>query len=687
MASIQSPGIGSGLDINGLVSKLMDVERQPLNALDTKEIKQQAKLTAFGTIKSSLTSLQSSVSSLSNAYQFLNTSASVSDSDAVSVSSFSTAQLGTHTVKVNQLAQAQRIASGTFVSTDAVVGTGTLTVEFGTIDGDEADEDGYYSGNDFIPNGAQSAVTITIGATNNSLSGVRDAINAANGGITASILNDGTGYRLVIASNNSGAENAMKITVSGDSDGDDVDTAGLSQLSYDPTADAEDGQNLYQVAAAQSALVMLDGLLITSKSNTLGDAIAGVSLTVKKVTTADSTFTISRNVEGASKSIESFVKAYNDANKAMADLTAYDPVNKTAATLQGESTIRTIQNSLRSTLGGVLPGGTFTRLSEVGISFGRDGTLSYNSAKFNSAVTKDASAVAGLFGEYGATTDGQVRYISASTATKVGSYGVSVNQVATQSILEATNASVLGTLAVPPGQTDSLFLTVDGISTGAIGFTETDYEQDETGLAALMQSRINGDASLKAAGASVSVAFDSDTGKFSITSNRYGSKSSVNISTITTFLSDNTGLTVQNGSTGLDVSGSIGSLGATGSGRFLTGQGEAQDLQLEILGGLFDNDIGAARGTVSYNRGFAYQMNVLLEKMISTNGILSARTEGINSQIGDIGKQREVLTRRFDDTELRYRKQFSALDTLVSQLQTTSSYLTQQLSSLSSSSR
>lgn len=690
--ALSSPGLGSGLDINGLVSKLMQVESQPLAALTTKEVKDQAKLTAFGTIKSGLSNIQSAVNSLSNAYQFLGTNTSVSDSEALSATSVSTASLITHSVSVTQLAQSHRISSGTFASADAVIGTGTINLQLGSIQSDstppvglEADGTGNYTGGDisFIPNGNKSAATITIDSTKNTLSGVRDAINAANAGVTASIINNGSGFQLVVASNDSGAKNAISMTISGDGDGEDVDTAGLSQLSFDPTADTEDGQNMTQVSQARSALVTVDGIKVTSDSNTLSDAIPGVSLTVKKITTAAASLTVSRDTTSASKSIDAFVKAYNDLNKSVKDLTSYDSTTKRAATLQGESVVRSIQNQIRSTISSVLPSGTYTSFSQVGITFAKDGSLAYDASKFNSAVSKDAASVAALFGEYGAPTDSQVKYISASTATKPGNYGVAINQIATQSNLEADNPDTFDVLNVPSGQTDTMFLSVNGIASGAIGFSEADYSLEPSDFAALMQSRINGDTSLKASGATVSVGYNQDTLKFSIISNMYGSKSVIDLSSISTFLSDATGLTVKAASAGRDVEGTIGDRSATGSGQYLTGSGNAEGLKLQITGGNFDAVSSAPRGTVNYNRGIAYQLSAMIGQMLKTDGILSSRLDGINNDIKDIGKQRATLNQRLTDIEARYRKQFTALDTTISQLQSTSTYLTQQLANIS----
>jgi len=770
MATITSPGVGSGLDVTGIVSKLMDIERQPVAALDKKEVTQQAKVTAFGTLKSGLATLQTAAAALSDPFQFLKTSATSSNTDAFTASSFSNATQGTHAIEVTQTAQAQRIATGTFASTDAVIGTGNLTIQFGQISG-TADSNGYFSGSTFAAGGGSAPVTVKIDGTNNSLSGVRDAINSANAGVTASILNDGTGYRLVIASNTAGANNALKITTSGDSDGNNTDKLGLSQLAYDPTATKDAGQNLSQVSAAQSAKLKIDGINITSQTNSVADAIPGVTLTIKAPTTSPATLSVNQDMSGAATAITTMVKAYNDLNKSMSDLTAYDPTTKTAAALQGESVVRSIQFELRNTLSGALPSGSFTHLSQVGITFGKDGSLSFDASKFNTAAASNASAVAGLFGQYGASSDPQVKYVSASKSTKVGNYGISINQIATQGSVTADNVGTLGstgfftvddtnksytvdlgggvtsTFDLDPGRynndatltasladqiqsklyddpqfavsdiavaynatkntyditvdsnppvslalnrstnTDTLLLNVDGKSANPVTVTAADYELTPTAFASALQSRINADPVLKGAGSGVSVAYDAASQKYTFNSNLYGANSNVNITSVSDNLADISGLAAKTGTAGLDVQGSIGNAAGLGSGQYLTGQGPAQDLKLQITGGAYDTSLGAVRGSVSYNRGFAYQLNALVDGMIGKDGTLTSRTDGINTTIKDIDKQRDTLNTRLSDTQTRLLKQYNTLDSTISKLQSTSTYLTQQLASLSASTK
>jgi len=230
-------------------------------------------------------------------------------------------------------------------------------------------------------------------------------------------------------------------------------------------------------------------------------------------------------------------------------------------------------------------------------------------------------------------------------------------------------------------------LNVDGKSANPVTVTAADYELTPTAFASALQSRINADPVLKGAGSGVSVAYDAASQKYTFNSNLYGTNSNVNITSVSDNLADISGLAAKTGTAGLDVQGSIGNAAGLGSGQYLTGQGPAQDLKLQITGGAYDTSLGAVRGSVSYNRGFAYQLNALVDGMIGKDGTLTSRTDGINTTIKDIDKQRDTLNTRLSDTQTRLLKQYNTLDSTISKLQSTSTYLTQQLASLSASTK
>lgn len=669
MATISSAGIGSGLDVNLIVTQLMAVEKQPLTMLDKKEAGYQAQLSAFGTLKGAVASFQSAIHALSSVSKFQAINATSGDSTVYTASAASTAVAGNYALTVTQLAESQKLTSKVFTNVTDSVGTGTLTFQFGTI-----------SGGVFTANNAKAAQTFTIGSANSSLSGVRDAINAAKIGVSASILNDGTGNRLVITSNDTGLANSLKITVADTSDASNTDNAGLSQLAYDPAVSGvspQAGKNLTETVSAKNAILTVDGITgINKASNTVTDVVQGVTLNLLKVSTAPATLTVATDTAGVQTSVEGFVKAYNDLNKVVSDLTAYDAKTKTAAILQGDSSTLSVITQIRRVLSDSLNGlkGNYTKLSQIGIAFQKDGTLALDSTKLQTAINSNYADIPGLFANVGKPSDSLVNFTSATSNTKAGSYALNITQLATQGALLGAAISLPVTL---DATNNTLGVKIDGVQSNSITLATGNYTTSAA-LTAEIQSKINGDTAFKAAGVTATVAFDAISGKLSITSDRYGSASSVQVTSVGTTTLATLGLSVATGTAGLDVAGTINGISATGSGRFLTGAGgSVNGLKLEVTGGATGD-----RGTVNYSLGYAYRLDALADQLLGTSGPLSSRTTGINNTITDINNRRDDLNRRLIGIEARYRSQFSALDTLMGQLRTTSDFLTQQLAIL-----
>lgn len=656
--ALSSPGIGSNLDVNSIVSQLMALESRPITALDRKEAGFQAQLTAYGSLKGALSSFQNAVKALATPAKFTANKASVADSTILAASAGGNAAAGTYGIQVTTLAQAHKLKTGSgFTSTTSTLGSGTLTIQFGT-----------YSGGSFTANADKAAAAITIAPGQNSLAGVRDAINAANAGISAGIVNDGSGNLLVISSKDSGIANALKITVV-DDDGNHADAAGLSQLAYDASTGGT--SNLSQTQTAQNATAIIDGITVSKATNTFTDAIEGVTLNLLKTNVGSSTtLTVARDTASIKGAVESFVKSYNDAAKILKDLSAYNAAAKQGAILQGDSTVRSIQTQLRGVLNGALAtaGGGLNTLSDIGVSFQKDGTLALDSNKLQKAMDDPAKDLSTLFAAVGKPTDSLVSFASASADTRAGSYAVSITQLATQG--KAVSAVTLGgATTITAGVNDTLAVSIDGtaatITLGAGSYTAAQ-------MAAELQSKINGASALSSAGIAVTVSQSGSV--LTLGSNRYGSASSA---TITGGTAQATLFGATTDTTGVDVAGSIGGTAATGSGQTLTGTGDAIDLKLTVSGGATGN-----RGVVNYAQGYAYQFDLLIGNILDSSGAIAGRTEGINRSVRDIDSRREILQRRLDMIEKRYRAQFTALDGLIASMTTTSNFLTQQLANL-----
>lgn len=665
---LSSAGIGSNLDVEGIVSKLMSVEQQPLVLLQQKETSYQAKLSGFGTLKGALAQFQTSVKGLSDISKFQAVRASAADPTVATVTGTSSAVPGTYALKVTQLAQAQKLVAAGTASQVAPIGSGTISFDFGTVAGGTFDSaSGKYSGASFTSGGA-GVKTVTIDASNNSLSGIRDAINKADIGVTASIVNDGgaSPYRLALTSTLTGKASSMKISVADTA----PDTALSALLNNDPAA----SQALAQTAAAQNAELTVDGIAVSRPSNTVSDVITGVTLNLlKENPTTATAVTIARDTASVTTAVNAFVKAYNDISQTLRDAAAYNPATKQAAVLNGEATVRNIQTQVRGILTAPVAGGAsaFSRLSEIGVTLQKDGLLAVDSTKLNNAMSTNFDDLAGLFAAAGKTTDSLVAYSGATSKTVPGAYDVVVTRLAT---MGSTVATAPAGLTIGPAN-NTMTVQLNGLS-ATITLGQKTYASAAE-LAAEVQSKINGVPAFASAGSAVSVT--ETGGVLKITSNRYGSSSAINITETGTpnLMFDTSGANVVPGA---DVAGTINGATATGSGQQLTGAtGDASaGLSVTVNGGL------GPRGKVNYSQGYAYQFDMLATGLLGTTGALASRTDGIASSIKALTKSEADLTARLAVTEKRYRAQFTALDLVISQMNTTSTFLTQQLAQISS---
>ena len=647
---LSSPGIGSGLDVTGIVSQLMAVERRPLSALDSKEATQQTKLTAFGSLKGAVSSFQSSLAALASPEKFTGVAASITDTTLASVSATSKAVTGSHSMEIQTLAQSQKLKSANFATTSTTIGSGTMTIQFGT-----------YSGGTFTLNPDKAAQSITISPNNSSLAGIRDAINLADAGVTASIVNDGSGNRLVIASEDTGLSNALKITTT-DADGNNTDNAGLSQLVYDASTGGT--TNLAETVSASNATLVIDGISISKASNKITDALEGVTLDLLKTNVGSTTtLNLTRDTASIEGAITGFVKSFNDLNKTITDLSKYNAETKQASILTGDSTVRSIQTKLRSAISDPLTsaGGGLSLLSEVGVSFQADGTLKFDSTKLSKVLSDPTKDVSTLFASVGKTSDSLVSFVRAESDTANGTYALNISQIATQG---SATGSVTASLAINSGN-NKLDFTIDGIN-ASITLAEGTYTA--ASLAAEIQSKINGASTISSAG--IKVIASESAGKLTITSNQYGSESTVAITggngKLDLFGTPTT-------TDGVDVAGTINGITATGSGQTLTGAGDSSGLVLNIIGGST-----GARGDINFAHGFAAKLDKLLDEMLDDR-LIDSRIDGINSSIKDIESQRETLNRRLVDVEKRIRAQFTALDASIASMTQTSNFLLQQL--------
>lgn len=376
MATISSLGLGSGLDVESIITKLMAVEQQPITNINTKTGDLKTQLSTYGQIQSTLSTLRDAASKLTNPDTWAGAKTTSSDPTAVSVTASTGAATGNVSIEVTKLAQSQTLASTTFANTSATVGKGSLTIELGT----------WTTANNvstFSSKSGATPVTINIGDGEDSLTQVRDKINAANAGVTAAIVTDATGSRLTLTSRNTGETNGFKISVN-DNDGNAGDAAGLSQLAYDPSNGVS---QMSQTLPAQNARAMLNGLPISSETNSLNSAIDGINIILLKIT-PPVTISVTQDADAIKKAVSDFTTAYNAVNQLLRSQTKYDSSTKTAAPLQGDSTAISLNNQLRGIAGGTTSlSSSIHRLSDVGLEPGSDGNLPTAGAKLDKALT------------------------------------------------------------------------------------------------------------------------------------------------------------------------------------------------------------------------------------------------------------------------------------------------------------
>jgi flagellar hook-associated protein 2 len=559
MASIVSSTGASGLPIDSLVTAQMQAEQQPLTDIKTKISSYNTKLSAYSTLKSGLSTFQTAVTKLATAAQFNAQSVTASDATSISATANGTAVIGNYSVSVSQLASAQKLATSAFNSATDIVGTGKLTISFGTYTAAAGGNPA-----SFTANSDKSDITIDITSSNNTLAGIRDAINAKNASVSASIVNDGSGNRLVITSKDTGEVNSLKISVA-DDDGNNTDTGGLSALAYDPLASSN---SMTQMVAAKNALLNVDGMSISKSSNTVSDVIQGVTLTLKAVTSTSNTLSVGTDNDTIQSSVQSFVDAYNALNTSVRSLTKFVSAGSSSnGVLLGDSTARNIMVKLKSMLSASSPTATtYKTLSDIGVSMGSDGSLSLDSTKLQKAITNNVSDVAKLFSPSATSTDPQVTFVSSKDDTVSGTYAVNITQL---------------------------------------------------------------------------------------------------------------------GGNGVNAAGTINGVTAITTGSILTGAGgdASYGLQLSVTG-----TATGSRGTVTFSKGLAGELNSLLTSWLDTDGALATKTDGINSSIKDLNKKADDINAKLPSIEARYRAQYAKLDALLSSLQSTSSNLTSQLAAIKANS-
>lgn len=383
MTSITALGVGSGLDLNGLLDQLQQGENQKLTPITTQKTSYQAKISAFGSLSSALSTLQDTMQALSDPSAFQAVKSTVSGT-ALTAATTSDTPPGDYQIHVDQRAQASSVATMGVASSTASLGAGEV--------------------NFTLANGSTMSVSISQGAS--SLEDIRDAINAQNGGVRASLINDGSGqpYRLVLQAADTGsAASVSSVQFTGA-------LGGALQL------DASTQQ------AGQDAKLTINGIAVQSASNVVEGAIQGVTLNV--ASSGDASLQVTRDGDAINAGVHKFVDAYNSLVQVLGGLSGYDASTQTAGILLGDSTVRSVQSQLRSALSGAVDnGGAFKVLSDVGVTLQLDGTLKVDDATLNKAINNNLGALTQFFAG-GTAADGLADQVDTMVGNMTGSNGL-----------------------------------------------------------------------------------------------------------------------------------------------------------------------------------------------------------------------------------------------------------------------
>jgi len=665
---ISSLGSGSGIDSTALIDKLVNISSLPdTNRLTTKQTLLQTQISDFGLLRSAFTKLETAASALGNPDTFNAKSTSIPTTSLLGITKLdASASVGEYSINVDQLAQAQSVSSANFSSQTAPIGKGTLTIRFGN----------WNSAVDtFSVDSTKTGGTITIDDSNNSLVGLRDAINKSNMGVKASIIADGASFKLLVTSP-SGATNEVEITAT-----EDAGSPGLANFNFNETT-----RNLTQQQEGQDAILRVNGLSVTRSSNHITDVIGGLEFDLFNKSSSETVnIGITADKSLAEKAIRDFVAAYNTFLSDSDKLIGFDKDKNDYGSLRQDPLAKNLVQQVRSQLSSPVGGlsGGFNTLASLGIRTNLDGTMSIDDStattSFRSTIDNNYEAVRDLFVPKTSSSNSQITVNKYTANTAPGTYDVLVTAQPTKGSLSGDVVASTFPLDTT-GKTYSFTASIDGIAASSITLPEKTYASGAE-LAADIQSRINADSAITASKVSVNVSFNTTTNKLEFTSAAYGSGSSVAITAASQDMTDDLGISVATGTTGTNVAGTIGGVAGFGYGNVLLPAlgSKAEGLSLTI-------QPGVTTGQVTFSRGFAGTFTNLIDTFLQSNGLIKTREDSINKDVSKVKTDMDAVDKRSAAYRARLQAQFTAMETIVRGLKSTGTFLTGAFKALQSNS-
>lgn len=665
---ISSLGSGSGIDTTALVSKLVEVNKAPqLDRLTTKQTLLENQISDFGLLRSAFSTLETAASTLGNADTFNAKSASIPTTSLLGITKLDAkASVGDYSITVDQVAQSQSVSSGNFSSQSSPIGKGTLVIRLGS----------WNSAVDtFTVDSSKTGGTITIDDSNNSLVGLRDTINKSGFGVKATIVSEAGSYKLLVTGP-SGASNEVEVTAT-----ETAGAEGLASFNFNQTT-----RNLTQQQEGKDALLHVNGMALSRSTNHLTDVIEGVEFDLfNKSTTETVNIGISEDKSLAEKNIRDFVAAYNTFLASSSKLVGFDKEKNAYGSLRQDPLAKNLVQQVRTQLGASITGvnGSFKSLSDIGIATQLDGTLKINDSddttSFRSAIDKSFAAVRDLFVPTKSSDNAQISVTKYTDQSIAGSYAVNVTQQPAKGKLIA-GAMVASFPLDTTGKTYSFTAVINGTSAASITLPVKTYASGSE-LAADLQSKINADASISAAKASVNVTFNVATNKLEFESASYGSSSKVAFTAVSSDMAADMGMSVATGTSGSDVGGTVGGVTAFGFGNVLLPAlgSKAEGLNMVV-------EPGATSANITFSRGFGGTFTHLIDDFLKTNGMIKARETSISKDVEKVKQDQVVLDRRSEAYRARLQAQFSAMESIVRSLKSTGTFLTGAFKALSANS-
>jgi flagellar hook-associated protein 2 len=757
-------GLISGFDTSSIIETLMEYESQRVDIFNQRKTEFTNKLTTWGSIEGMLLGLKTQAALLANDNLWYAKSITSSDESTITVSATNEASPGTYFLTVSQLASNHQIASQGFNALNTNIGGGTIEIRLGT----------------------SNPTVITIDESNNTLTGLKDAINSSNADVTAAIVNDGSSnnpYRLVLTAEDTGAANRItftanlsggtapsfsaafdwteKLTWNNDATADPVLTTGsiytgstnktytftvggtglqtigtgdieinwtdgtnsgtitVSEANSDIalTGDGADGLSVYFTAGTlqagdtfqvqafaptiqngQDAIIQLGSsesggspISFHSSTNTVTGLIDGVTLELHSASSGPVEIKIAEDREQIKNQIKEFVSKYNEFQQFIDAQFSYTEDSTEAGVLLGDTSLILLHNDIRRTISSALIGRSsdMRMLSQAGVKFKNDGTLSFDESVFNSKINNDFEDLVNLFKSNGVSDNVNIEYISSTAKTEISAsgYQIDITQV-------ATHGSYIGANITNPADTpltlnstnNAVKLTLNGISSNEIYLDEKTYYTGES-LAEELQTKINSDPAVAGVGVEVEWVDAGGNGHLVIYTKTYGSTSKVEIDMEPANSAHSSlGLTGGTAVQGLNVEGTINGEPASGTGRYLTGNDDNENTAgLKLLINLTEDQlVNGPEGIVKFHKGIASIINEKIGSYTdSTNGILKGKKQALELQINTISDQIERLNEQLERKRASLYTQFTEMEKALAQLQSQQQYLTAAIESLS----